>query len=42
MSAPERLVIGISGASGVIYGLRLLEPLMLFFDRPFQGGMLVT
>ncbi|HEX3497784.1 MAG TPA: UbiX family flavin prenyltransferase [Stellaceae bacterium] len=27
MSAPRRLVIGISGASGVVYGVRLLEVL---------------
>src|SRR5688572_3194322 len=27
MSEPKRLVIGISGASGVIYGVRLLEAL---------------
>ena len=27
MSEPNRLVIGISGASGVIYGVRLLEAL---------------
>ena len=27
MNTPERLVVGISGASGVVYGLRLLEAL---------------
>ncbi|MFN8474579.1 MAG: UbiX family flavin prenyltransferase [Anaerolineae bacterium] len=27
MSAPERLVIGMSGASGAVYGIRLLEAL---------------
>src|SRR3982074_442445 len=27
MTAPRRLVIGISGASGVVYGVRLLEAL---------------
>lgn len=27
MSAPERLIVGISGASGVIYGIRLLQAL---------------
>ena len=25
MSEPKRLIIGISGASGVIYGVRLLQ-----------------
>ena len=27
MSDPSRLIVGISGASGVIYGVRLLEAL---------------
>src|SRR5258708_12441140 len=27
MTAPRRLVVGISGASGVVYGVRLLEAL---------------
>ena len=27
MSEPKRLIIGVSGASGVIYGVRLLEAL---------------
>ena len=27
MTAPERLIVGISGASGSIYGVRLLEVL---------------
>ena len=27
MSAPDRIVIGMSGASGAIYGIRLLEAL---------------
>ncbi len=27
MSAPQRLIVGISGASGVVYGVRLLEVL---------------
>ena len=25
MSAPQRLIVGISGATGVVYGLRVLE-----------------
>ena len=27
MTVPDRLIVGISGASGVIYGVRLLEAL---------------
>jgi 4-hydroxy-3-polyprenylbenzoate decarboxylase len=27
MTQPERLIVGLSGASGVIYGVRLLESL---------------
>ena len=39
MSAPDRLVVGISGASGVIYGVRLLESLK---DLPVETHLVVT
>ena len=30
MAEPSRLIVGISGASGVIYGVRLLQALKKF------------
>jgi 4-hydroxy-3-polyprenylbenzoate decarboxylase len=39
MSTPERLIIGISGASGVIYGIRLLETLK---SLPVETHLVVT
>jgi flavin prenyltransferase len=39
MSEPKRLVIGISGASGVIYGVRLLEALKLL---PVETHLVMT
>ncbi len=39
MSEPKRLVIGISGASGVIYGVRLLEALK---SLPVETHMVMT
>ncbi len=39
MSAPDRLIIGISGASGVIYGIRLLEALKTL---PVEAHLVMT
>src|SRR5260370_20128774 len=39
MSDPSRLVVGISGASGVIYGVRLLQALK---DLPVEAHLVMT
>jgi 4-hydroxy-3-polyprenylbenzoate decarboxylase len=39
MSDPSRLVIGISGASGVVYGIRLLQALKKF---PVESHLVMT
>ena len=39
MSKPSRLVVGISGASGVIYGVRLLQALK---DLPVESHLVMT
>jgi 4-hydroxy-3-polyprenylbenzoate decarboxylase len=39
MNGPERLIIGISGASGVIYGIRLLEALKAL---PVESHLVMT
>ena len=39
MSAPDRLIVGISGASGVIYGIRLLEALKTL---PVEAHLVMT
>lgn len=39
MSSPDRLIVGISGASGVIYGKRLLEVLR---DTPVETHLVVS
>jgi len=39
MSEPSRLVVGISGASGVIYGVRLLQALK---DLPVESHLVMT
>ncbi len=39
MSEPSRLIIGISGASGVIYGVRLLQALK---DLPVEAHLVMT
>lgn len=36
---PQRLIVGISGASGVIYGIRLLE---LLKDSPIETHLIIT
>ena len=39
MSGPNRLVVGISGASGVIYGIHLLQALK---DLPVEAHLVMT
>ena len=39
MSTPDRLIVGISGASGVIYGIRLLEALKTL---PVEAHLVMT
>ena len=39
MSRPTRLVVGISGASGVVYGIRLLETLK---DLPVESHLVIS
>jgi len=39
MSADNKLIIGISGASGVVYGVRLLESLV---DLPVESHLIVS
>jgi 4-hydroxy-3-polyprenylbenzoate decarboxylase len=39
MARPERLIVGISGASGVIYGIRLLEMLR---DLPVESHLVMS
>lgn len=39
MARPDRLIIGISGASGIIYGIRLLEILR---ESPFETHLVMS
>lgn len=39
MSRPDRLIVGISGASGIIYGIRLLEVLK---DAPLETHLVMS
>lgn len=39
MTAPQRLVVGISGASGVVYGIRMLE---LLRPTPIETHLVMT
>ena len=39
MSGPQRLIVGLSGASGVVYGLRLLETLR---ELPVETHLVVS
>lgn len=39
MTPPSRLIIGISGASGIIYGIRLLEALK---DTPIETHLVIS
>jgi flavin prenyltransferase len=39
MTAVNRLIVGISGASGIIYGIRLLEVLR---DTPFESHLVMS
>lgn len=38
-TAPERLIVGISGASGVIYGIRMLQ---LLRDTPIETHLVIS
>lgn len=38
-SRPQRLIVGISGASGAVYGVRLLE---LLRDTPIETHLVVS
>ena len=39
MSDEQRLIVGISGASGVIYGVRMLETLR---DMPIETHLVIS
>ena len=39
MSTPQRLIVGISGASGIIYGIRILQALE---DSPIETHLVMS
>ena len=39
MATPQRLIIGISGASGVIYGIRMLQVLR---ETPVETHLVIS
>jgi 4-hydroxy-3-polyprenylbenzoate decarboxylase len=39
MSAPQRLIVGVTGASGALYGIRLLEALR---DTAIETHLIMT
>ena len=39
MTQPQRLIVGLSGASGIVYGVRLLEALR---DLPVEGHLVMS
>jgi flavin prenyltransferase len=39
MSTPQRLIVGISGASGIIYGIRILQALV---DSPIETHLVMS